>query len=392
MRTNLRHAPLLAILLILAGGLVCAFSTQETDVSKGDASENPPDALNQEADPIPTNATAPKQRGVSWVAGRPVTAADFESLITNHVNWIVQTPFGWQPALDSPIIRLATDGNVYWGETDEGLRITAQLARAAGIHTLLKPHIWIMRGGGWRGEIEMKSDEDWDEWFNQYEKFILHYAKFAEENKIEALSIGTELHNTLKNHEKEWRNIITQIRKIYHGSLTYAANWYKEYEEVPFWDALDYIGIQAYFPLTDSDSDSESATLDKLKKGWERHLRAIERVHVKFDKPVIFTEIGYRSTPKAAREPWTWPARGKKDEVDLQLQKRCYQAFFETPWQKQWMQGVYFWKWFPNHPRAGGESNDGFTPQNKPAEAVMRKWFDVSAHGVKSPPRSLHDQ
>lgn len=389
MRTICRLALFLAILLILAGGLAYVFSAQEADVSKGAPSANPSEAPDQKADSIPTITISSKQRGVSWVGGRPVSADNFDSLVANHVNWIVQTPFGWQSSLDSPAIRLATDGNVYWGETDEGLRITAELARAKGIHTLLKPHVWIMRGGGWRGEIEMKSNEDWDEWFNQYQQFILHYAKFAQDNNIEALCVGTELHNTLRNHEKQWRNIIAQIRKVYHGSLTYAANWYKEYEEVLFWDALDDIGIQAYFPLTDSESNT---SIEDLRSGWDLHLRAIEKIHTKFKKPVIFTEIGYRSTPKAAREPWIWPVRGRKDEVDLQLQKRCYQAFFETAWQKPWMQGVYFWKWFPHHSRAGRASSDGFTPQNKPAEIVMRKWFSVAAQAATSPPQSSHDK
>jgi len=376
----------------MAAGLVFASSTQETEVSEGTQPSNPTAASHHEENQIATTRPT-KQRGVSWVAGRPVAAEDFDSLVTNQVNWIVQTPFGWQRTIDSTTIRLATNGNVFWGETDEGLRVTAELARARGIHTLLKPHIWIMRGGGWRGEIEMKSDEDWDEWFAQYEQFILHYAKLAEQNNIEALCIGTELHNTLKYHEKKWRNVIAQIRKVYHGSLTYAANWYKEYEEIPFWDALDNIGIQAYFPLVDSDSDSDSTTIEDLKKSWDRHLRAIEKVHVKYNKPVIFTEIGYRSTTKAAREPWSWPQRGKKrDEVDLQLQKRCYQAFFETAWQEPWMTGVYFWKWFPHQARAGGESSDGFTPQNKPAEIVMRKWFTDSAQLATSAPQSSHDQ
>ena len=102
-----------------------------------------------------------KHRGVSWVAGREVGAAAMDALAKHHVNWIVQTPFGWQKAPDSPNVQLATSGRILWGERDEGLETTTRLAKERGIKTLLKPHIWL-RGGGWRGDIAMKSETDWN--------------------------------------------------------------------------------------------------------------------------------------------------------------------------------------------------------------------------------------
>src|SRR4030095_7577780 len=78
-----------------------------------------------------------RQRGVSWVADGPVTVDDLRPLLTHNVNWISQTPFGWQRGLDSPQIIVATSGRVMWGESDEGLEATARLARGIGIHTLL---------------------------------------------------------------------------------------------------------------------------------------------------------------------------------------------------------------------------------------------------------------
>ena len=94
-----------------------------------------------------------------------------------------------------------------WGERDAGLEITTRLARQLGIKTLLKPHIWMRPSstGKWRSDIEMGSEEDWQSWFKDYRKFILHYAKFAQKNGIEALCIGTELHQTVVKREKEWR-------------------------------------------------------------------------------------------------------------------------------------------------------------------------------------------
>ena len=327
------------------------------------------------SDPPPSRGAAvaleTQHRGVSWVAGREIKAADLEPLVENHVNWIVQTPFGWQRSVHAPQIGLATS-RVLWGETDEGLRITTALARKLGIRTLLKPHIWLTdRSGGWRGEIKMTSDADWEQWFDNYRRFILHYARFAEANKIEALCVGTELMSTVKARPDDWRRIIAEVRAVYHGRLTYAANWYREFEQVPFWDALDFIGIQAYFPLSDKDRP----TREELLAGWKAHLAQIERIQKKYDKPVLFTELGYRSAAGGASKPWEWPKRHERIVADLDLQVACYEAFFETFWDKPWFAGVYWWKWFPHHGRAGGTEHAGFTPQNKPAEKVMARRY-----------------
>ncbi len=320
-----------------------------------------------------------KHRGVSWVAGpKQVSPQDFQPLVKNHVNWIIQTPFGWQTDYNSPNVRLITDGGVFWGETDVGLKVTTQHAKRFGIRTLLKPHIWLRNSsnGKWRGEIEMNSEQDWQSWFASYRTFIFHYARFAERNDIEALAVGTELRTTAVKREQDWRDIIEEIRKVYSGKLTYSANWYGEFEEIPFWDALDYIGIQGYFPLT----DKEHPTVDELKAGWQPHLQTIEGISRRHNKPVIFTEIGYRSAADAAIRPWEWPRRRREQatEADLQTQANCYEAFFQTFWQKDWCMGAFFWKWFPKLRSDSDYRGKGFTPQNKPAEQVMANWFKRS--------------
>lgn len=316
----------------------------------------------------PGPAADVKHRGVSWVAGREIDPNVFRPLVEGHVNWIVQTPFGWQRGLDAPEIGLATQGGVLWGETDEGLRVTARLARRFGINTLLKPHLWV--GRAWRGEIRMATEEEWDRWFESYRQFILHYARFAEAEGIAALCVGTELRSAVNERPEAWRRMIAEIRSVYHGKLTYAANWFAEYEEVSFWDVLDFIGIQAYFPL----SDKPDPSLEDLAAGWKTHLERIEAVQARYGKPVLFTEIGYRSVSAAASRPWEWPKRNEAVESDPDLQARCYQAFFETVWSKPWCAGAYWWKWFP-HARVGRNRATGFTPQDKPAQRVLFEWY-----------------
>jgi len=321
-------------------------------------------------------AATERQRGVCWVAGtRPITAQQMRLLAAQHVDWISQTPFGWQRGLDSPEIAIASQGRVWWGESDSGLAATARLAREAGIRTLLKPHLWVTAGhGAWTGEIAMTSEEAWRAWFASYGEFLLHYARLAESEGIEALCVGTELQGSTLSREADWRRLIAQVRTAYHGKLTYAANWNREFDQIRFWDALDFVGIQAYFPLAERDAP----TLAELQGGWAPHLATIERVQRATGKPIVFTEIGYRSVPEGAIRPWEWPDRRDASvgaRSDLATQARAYEAFFRTFWELPWFAGAYFWKWYPETAHSEGPHTLDFTPQDKPAQEVMSSWF-----------------
>ncbi|MDE3258144.1 MAG: glycoside hydrolase TIM-barrel-like domain-containing protein [Gemmatimonadota bacterium] len=334
----------------------------------------------------PASTLKEKHRGVCFVAGpgRPADAA-FDRLAALNVNWISQTPFGWQQSAGSPEVVLATSGRIWWGESDEGLADAARRARNLGIRTILKPHVWIRdrSDGRWRGNIDFSTPEEWDRWWASYRHLILHYAELAESAGMEALCIGTELRSAVLNRPDAWRRLIADVRAVYGGELTYSANWYREFEEVPFWDALDYIGLQVYFPL--ADSAAAALTLDDLKAAWAPHVKLIEAMQQRVGKPVLFTEVGYRSTADAAVEPWIWRSAAP---VDLELQAACYEAMFRTFWRKPWFAGTHVWKWFPEgSTQFGGrrarrhalQRERGFTPQGKPAEEVLARWYRAGA-------------
>jgi hypothetical protein len=331
---------------------------------------------------------AEKHRGVCWVGGpRQVNASELEALSNKNINWISQTPFGWQQGHDNPEIGSNTktpqSNQGWWGERDEGLRVTTEFAKNNGIKTILKPHIWLRDDGGkWRGEIKMKSEEDWQKWFKAYEDFIMHYAKLAEETQMEMLCIGTELHQTCVEREADWRNLIAKIRTVYSGPLTYAANFSNEYEDVKFWDALDYIGVQAYFPLV----PNEEASVKELREGWKKPIQELKKFSAKYKKPILFTEVGYKSTKDAGIYPWEWPQRLNEEEREAifseQTQANCFEALFLEVMDEPWIAGVHIWKWYPNYGENSvrrnsnsTQSNIDFTPQQKLAEKVIIERF-----------------
>lgn len=248
--------------------------------------------------------------------------------------------------------------------TDESIIYIISSAHSEGLKVMLKPQL-DCEDGTFRGWINFSSDEEWNVWFKNYKKFILHYARIAEIYNVEQFCIGCELSSTV-NKDIEWREIIKDVRKIYSGYLTYAANW-DEYEKVKFWDELDYAGIDAYFPLWLFPNPD----MPLLVKGWKFWLRNIEDWQKRIQKPVIFTEIGYRSIDGASKLPGDWKIDNK---INLSEQANCYEATFKTFYNKPWFYGFYWWCWEPDD-NAGGENDKGYTPYKKLAEEILKKWY-----------------
>jgi hypothetical protein len=254
--------------------------------------------------------------------------------------------------------------------SDESVIHAINMAHSLGMKVMLKPHLDLVdtSDGSWRGDIGCATEPDWKTWFENYRNFIVHYAKIAQANKAEMLCIGTELTSVATIKESMWKEIVIKpVKFVYTGPLTYAANWNEEFTHVRFWDMMDYVGIDAYFPLT----NSKVPTLEEIKKGWAPWVKELEEFQAKVNKPIIFPEVGYCSADWTAKTPWEEIAGGN---VNMELQADCYSALLETFWDKPYFFGVYWWKWGTDV-RFGGKGNRGFNPQNKAAQDVVRAWY-----------------
>ena len=312
---------------------------------------------------------AEKINGVSFVASRNKAVQEHvDEVLKIHANHAAVMPFGFIRDIHSPEIIFDTDRQWY-GETSDGARQYIKLLKKNNIKVMLKPQIWIWNGE-FTGTLVMKSEEDWKVLEASYDKFILTYAKLAEETNLELLCIGTELEKFVENRPDYWRKLVVKIRQIYKGKLTYAANW-DEYKRTPFWDALDYIGIDAYFPL----SEEKTPTVEQLKKGWQPWKEKINKLSEKLDRPVLFTEFGYRSMDFTAKKPWL--VDRSEEDINMDGQVNAQKAIFEEFWGEDWFAGGYVWKWFINHDQAGGGDCNRFTPQNKPAQEVIGYFYNM---------------
>lgn len=292
------------------------------------------------------------------------------------MNWIAVTPFGFQRgALEDHLVGFPGDGSDSGRRdrslTDDDLAAEITSAHARGIKVALKPHIWssdFWSGDAWHGTVKQTSPEAHARWWRSYRAFVLHYGELAERSGADLYCIGTELVEMTTRYPEEWRGLIADLRKVYHGPLSYAAHWDRELDSIQFWDALDYIGITAYFPL----DLPEGATVDQLVAAWRPARERIEKIAARTGRPVLFLEAGYRPVADAHREPWRYDGGA----IDLDAQARAYEALFRAFAGAEWWRGIYFWKTFTDPARADRFGEDmGFSFRRRPAQEIVRNWF-----------------
>jgi hypothetical protein len=313
------------------------------------------------ARPCASAEAVPAQRldgfNVIEAAGHPFGSASAKLALTNarHLGAgaIAIIPFLWQPNPASPSVRRGDDMAAI------ELRAAIRDAHALGLAAIVKPHVWVPEG--WAGAIAMNSESAWQDWFANYRRALGPIARIAEEEKAEALVIGTELSQTTQ--QPQWNALIAETRRVYSGRLFYVAHNVEEAETVPFWDELDAIGVTLYPPLgADDDGDGRRNTMRAVAA-------RLDALAARTRKSILVAEIGLRSAAGAAAKPWeSAEERASAPEPALQAQVLAdWLAILDRPS----IQGVLIWRWFTD-PDAGGSTDTDFTVQGKPAERVLK--------------------
>lgn len=282
-------------------------------------------------------------------------ARDLDALRALGVNWVAIHPY----------VSIAKDGALRWRTLDADappawIARPIREAHARGMSILVVPHVAYW-GSPWRCRAEIELDDAGRaRFFADHERFLVELASCA--RGADAFAIGNEL-DRLVTDEAPWRRAIAAVRARTSAKLTYAASW-STYEDVPFWDALDAIGIDAYFPLAESEDPSEA----ELRASWARILGKVEAVSLRLGKPVVFTELGYNVSLAAAREPWAYAqARGEERARAEELQTRLLRvALDEVDARRSWLRGAFLWKWF-----VGPADRENFLLTTPPVRATI---------------------
>jgi Ca2+-binding RTX toxin-like protein len=280
-------------------------------------------------------------------------------------------------------------------ESDESLLAGFQKAHAAGLDVVFKPGIT-----GLDGTISHSlAPSDVDAFFASYKAEIVHLAEIAEQGDVASFAIGNEMSSLSGDaYRNYWTDIIGAVRGVYHGEVTYAAAT-DEASKVSFWDQVDTIGINAYPPLT----ASTTPTVDDLVHAWNEvpynpyyakafdYQSPVDFFHslaLEYGKPVLMTEVGYRSIDGTAINPG---GGSSKAPADLAEQADAYNAFFQV-WSAHggsWLKGVEFWQWDLNN----FYSETGYSVMDKPAQDVVDQYFhgDGTIPGLTVTGSSIED-
>lgn len=289
--------------------------------------------------------------------GSDTYSAALEGLAEAGASWVTVIPTWYQTDADSSSIYREQPGRT---ATDEALASAISRARALGMRVTLKPHV-DLAGGGSRISIDPADEGDW---FDSYTDMIVGYAEMAEEAGVDQFVVGTELGGT-SGSEQEWREVITRVREAYSGPITYAAN-HDEFEDVAFWDAVDFIGVDAYFPL----SDVPTTIISDLTRAWEPIVADLAVVSERFGRMIVFTEVGYPSQEGATVEPYN-PSHS--DVVSEAEQAAALEAMIIAVGSEQWFGGFHWWMWFVERTDAAAALS--YMPAGKPAGDILEAYW-----------------
>lgn len=306
-------------------------------------------------------------KGITLVAPpKEIGQAPFQRLTETNADWVAFVPYGFTRK-GTTALRYNTDRQ-WWGEKLVGVESCINLAKKQGLKIMLKPQVYI--GGGWIGDLDYEAEKDWKEWEDQYRSYIMDYVALAIKYDVEMFCIGTECKVSVTKRPQFWKNLIHDIRLKYKGKLTYSANW-DDYEQVHFWGELDFIGISSYFPL----ATTKTPTINLLSKEWKPIISKLKSYSTKNNKQILFTEYGYMSVDGCAGKAWEIEKNLHSLSINEKAQCIAYDALWENMSKQDFWAGGFLWKWFPDNMGHEGYLEKDYTPQNKQAETIIKKWF-----------------
>ena len=343
------------------------------------------------------NVSMSSERGKMSLRHLATTGANFVSIVVTQYQHLVNSTDIF-PVYGSPIRCSVTPHGYCVTATDQEVIDTIRLAHELGMGVMLKLQIDLLSEPTykiWRGFIGTNmTEEEWDLWFGSYTAALLHYAVIAEAEKVEMLSVSCEL-VTASNKTSHWRKLVPLIRDVYNGTLTDSANWAPpgqpgEENDKTWWDLVDVIGIDEYqvkaFNAT-AYKNGSFPTMADLAEVWRPIEKQLEALHKKWNKTIIFSEMGYCS----GNEGYCFangvrpPMSPLTTNASLQAQATQYDAAMTAMVKYEWFEGVFWWNWATDA-AFGGTNNACMDPKFKPAEDMLRKWYNATQPKPSPPP------
>jgi hypothetical protein len=300
--------------------------------------------------------------------GSPAYERTLDEARAMGATWVAITPFGRVANLEGTGVDLVFEAPFERNRADVALAV--RMAHARGLRVMLVPHLWV-ESGEWRALIRPSTDEGWRRWAEAYGRFVRAWAAVGESTHAEMFSAGVELRSWVTTPRAPlFDRIVHDVRRVYHGLLTYSANW-DDVENTVILGDLDVIGINAFYPLAEQAGAPESSLLE----GARTIRRRIHALAEAWGKPVLFTETGYTTRPDPAVRPWEWPDTMSGVRVDEAAQAAAYRALLAPLLDEPDFAGFFVWRVYSDPDDVSQEAPWGFSPRGKLAEGVVRDAF-----------------
>lgn len=309
-----------------------------------------------------------KMCGMSLVAPPdPLNHDPMPEMTALGIDWVAILPYG---NFDTTLSKVILEECIYgcWGETAVGVAETYRLARAEGLNVMIKPQLWSWQQ--WIGDLDMQDAAGWKRFHESYTQFICAWADVADSLGAEVFCIGTEIKQSTMYFPDYWNDLIDTIRQHFSGKITYAANW-DEYDQITFWDKLDYIGVDAYFSL----QNEKTPRICELMEFWKPIAAQLETFSNQWNKPIVFTEWGYLSLDACTYQTWELEKERWRGRVNEVAQSNAMHALLATFGKKSWWKGGFQWKWYTDLNTAGVDRSNDYTPQGKIAEDCLKAFY-----------------
>lgn len=349
----------------------------------------------------PSGTFLPRVNNIQFRSGQTIEDLyvpafhDFFNSTAQHLKdqgftWVeIDPPWQWSEADGLP--RVANDWENNPNYPDDATFLEEVRAyKKQGFNVLIAPQLCCSFI-----DTTNRSKEWWRGYFDETERFLLHFASLAEQADADAFSyaIGTwETEAAALDIEQEWRRIFGNIRNIFSGDVGQMV-WVlgpdvspspvpiPQPTSVPWVDMLDFILVASDFPLSMKDDPTD----EELKKGADAVLDGMKVFYDTYTKPLVirngYFNVRYSWKGQAfysiSSIPWIGdPEAALNDSTytfDTTDHARTLNAYFRAITEKPWIIGYFHFGYT--------HWEDPLSPwmsiRGKPAEDVWRKWNKV---------------
>ncbi len=312
-----------------------------------------------------SSAFGQKINGISIVAPRADKNYPSITEVKNiGANWVCIMPYAFVDETKGEI--KYNHPKQWWGEKTEGIAKAIFLAKQNGMQVMVKPMLWL-KNGKYTGELAFDQYTKWGTFEESYHKYLWEFAEIADSLNAEIFCLGTELKSFIQFKPNYFPETITTFKDSFNFKLTYAANW-DNYKNITFWNKLNFIGIDAYFP----GSTKSLPSVEEAGQAMVRTKYELKDFAEKNQKQILFTEYGFRSCINCAGKPWE---HSSCTDINFSCQLNTYTAFFEKLYHEDWCAGGFLWKWYDTESEFPASMESDYSPQGKPTIEVIKQNF-----------------